>query len=620
MFLHFLYLSRLPLTMRKEFRTLLSLDDARAAVLDHLPRVELVTLPLEEAFGRILGERVQSQVDVPGFDRAAMDGYAVRSADTLEAREDRAVALELAGQVPMGRAPDVVVGVSQAAEVSTGSMMPTGANAVVMVEHSEVEDGALLVRRPVHVGENVHRADADIAFGEMVLAPGGQLTAREIGVLAAVGRQQVRVRNLAVGVASTGNELVPPGGVLGPGRIYDINSYSIAAAARECGGTPVIYGILPDDYDEMTQGLRKMAEGCDLVLVSGSTSAGIGDVIYRVLDDIGETVFHGINLKPGKPTIFGAIDSKPFFGLPGYPTSALTVFGQLVAPVIRKAMGTERHGHSHSPKAMGRLARPVRSEGRRQMYSVGLAGDRVYPLDKGSGSITSLSQADGVIEIPDDVEYLDRGEKVEVQLFGDYSPPELLVTGEDCPALDLLAELLPIPTRFVFSGTRRGVISVEDGVADLAAVSGIGQIRSGCLVKGYIRELVMMSKDPDLLMLDRLLDRRMMGWSQDSEMSRVLAEVLSEKDAEEIRLVGRARTHSAVAASVAAGRVDVGLAVRAVAERAGLEFVKVAEDRIDFLVGPEEREPVRTFVETLKSEEFRSRLPAGMRLHPGAGW
>ena len=604
--------------MRKEFRTLLSLDDARAAVLGHLPRVGLVTLPLEEAFGRILGERVLSQVDVPGFDRAAMDGYAVRSADTLEAREDRAVALELAGQVPMGRAPDVAVGVSQTAEVSTGSMMPTGADSVVMVEHSEVEDGALLVRRPVHVGENIHRADADIAFGEIVLAPGVQLTAREIGVLAAVGRQQVRVRNLAVGVASTGNELVPPGGVLGPGRIYDINSYSIAAAARECGGTPVIYGILPDDYDEMAQGLRKMAEDCDLVLVSGSTSAGIGDVIYRVLDDIGETVFHGINLKPGKPTIFGAIDSKPFFGLPGYPTSALTVFGQLVAPVIRKAMGTERH--SPGPKAMGLLARPVRSEGRRQMYSVGLAGDRVYPLDKGSGSITSLSQADGVIEIPDDVEYLGRGEMVEVQLFGDYSPPELLVTGEDCPALDLLAELLPIPTRFVFSGTRRGVISVEDGVADLAAVSGIGQIRSGCLVKGYIRELVMMSRDPDLLMLDGLLDGRMIGWSQESEMSRVLAKVLSEKGAEEIRLVGRARTHSAVAASVAAGRVDLGLAVRAVAERAGLEFIKVAEDRIDFLVGPEEREPVRTFVETLKSEEFRSRLPAGMRLHPGAGW
>ncbi|TRZ67921.1 MAG: molybdopterin biosynthesis protein [Methanothrix sp.] len=606
--------------MRKEFRTLLSLDDALAAVLDHLPRIELVSLPLEDAFGRILGERVQSRVDVPGFDRAAMDGYAVRSTDTLEAREDRAVALKLAGQVPMGRAPDVVVDVSQAAEVSTGSMMPTGANAVVMVEHSEVEHGALLIRRPVHVGENVHRADGDIAFGESVLAPGVRLTAREIGVLAAVGRQQVTVRNLAVGVASTGNELSPPGRVLKPGRIYDINSYTIAAAARECGGCPIIYGILPDDYDEMAKGLRKMAESCGLVLVSGSTSAGIGDVIYRVLDDIGETFFHGINLKPGKPTIFGAIDSKPFFGLPGYPTSALTVFGQLVAPMIRKAMGTMRHNHSHSPKAMGRLAKPVRSEGRRQMYSVGLAGDRVYSLDKGSGSITSLSQADGVIEIPDDVEYLDRGENVEVRLFGDYSPPELLVTGEDCPALDILAELLPIPTRFVFSGTRRGVISVEDGVADLAAVSGIGQIRSGCLVKGYIRELVMMSRDPDLLTLDKLQDGQMMGWAQESEMSCVLAKVLSEKGAEEIRLAGRARTHSAVAASVAAGRVDVGLAVRPVAERANLEFVKVAEDRIDFLVGPEEREPVRTFVETLKSNVFRSRLPAGMRLQPGARW
>ncbi|MHC1632108.1 MAG: molybdopterin biosynthesis protein [Methanotrichaceae archaeon] len=605
--------------MRKEFRTLLSLGDARSVVLDHLPQIELETLPPEVAFGRILGEKVVSMVDVPGFDRAAMDGYAVRSADILEAREDRAVALELVGQVPMGKTPNVSVSAGQAAEVSTGSMMPPGSDSVVMVEHAEEDDRSLLIRRSVHVSENVHKADSDIAFGETVLNPGTKLTAREIGVLAAVGRSKVKVRNLKVGLASTGNELVCPGEPLKPGQIYDINSYSIAAAVKECGGSPVICGILPDDRDLMAEGLMKMTKDCGLVLVSGSTSAGIGDMIYNVLDEIGETIFHGINLKPGKPTLFGSVSGKPFFGLPGYPTSSLTVFGQLVAPVIRKTLGTD----NQILRTFGKLARPIRSEGRRQMFSVGIVGGWVYPVDKGSGSITSLSQADGVIEIPDDVEYLDRNEKVEVHLFGDFPEPALLITGEDCPALETLVEILPFSIRFVVSGTKRGTISVEDGIADLALVSkspDFGQICDcdpSTMIRGYTRELVIMSKDPDLLDFANFPDHRVMGWSKYSEMSRIFQDVLKRNNISPVNFVGQARTHSAVAAAVAAGNVDLGFGSRAAAEKAGLAFSKVAEDEIDFLIGPQrmEREPVQKFLEALRSQRLKSMLPEGNKLH-----
>ncbi|MGC9514215.1 molybdopterin biosynthesis protein [Methanocrinis sp.] len=595
--------------MQKEFHTLLSLDEAKKIVLASAPRAGQEIVPLERGFGRVLDERVVSGVDVPGFDRAAMDGYALRSKETLEAREDRPVAFNLIGTVPMGKRPELVVGEREAAGVSTGSMMPQGADAVVMVEHTEVEGSTLLIRRAVHVGENVHRAGGDVALGETVLLPGRKLSAREIGLLAAVGRKEVRVRFLRVAVASSGDELVPPGRNLSPGQIYDINSCSIAAAVEECGGSPIFFGILPDDHDYMAEGLLAMAEESDLVLVSGSTSAGIGDMVYRVVEELGEIAFHGINLKPGKPTLFGTIGGTPFIGLPGYPTSALTVFGQLAAPAIRKAVGTEHL----APKVRGRLAKPVRSEGRRQMLTVAIAGGWVRPVDKGSGSITTLAMADGVVEIPDRVEHLDQGDEVEVQLFGSVPEPPLLLEGEDCPRLELLAAALPFEVRVVSTGSRRGAISAKDGVADVAVVSRsegsepVVDERGLEPVGGYRRDLVIMAKDPELLDFERIEDLRVLSWTRDSEMSRVLRRVLEEAGCPSVEFVGQARSHSAIAASVKAGRADLGFGVREAAEEANLASRRVATDEIVFLADPvkKDREAVRAFVEALQSEDIR---------------
>ncbi len=596
--------------MQKEFHTLLSLDEAKRIVLASAPRAGQETVTLERAFGRILDERVVSPIDVPGFDRAAMDGYALRSTETLEAREDRPASFDLMGVVPMGKRPEMVVGPGKAAEVSTGSMMPEGADAVVMVEHAEVDGSSLLIRRAVHVGENTHRAGVDVAFGETVLLPGRKLSSREIGLLAAVGRKEVRVRSLKVAVASTGNELVPPGEELSPGQIYDINSYSIAAAVEECGGTPRVFGILPDDHDSMAEGLIAMAEEGDLILVSGSTSAGIGDMVYRVVEELGEIAFHGINLKPGKPTLFGTVSEKPFIGLPGYPTSALTVFGQIAGPAIRKAVGTEHL----APKAKGRLAKPVRSEGRRQMLSVGIAGGWVRPVDKGSGSITTLAMADGVVDIPDRVEHLDQGDEVEVQLFGDVQKAALLLEGEDCPRLEALAELLPFEIRIVSTGSRRGAVSAMDEVADLAIVSRsegldpVGDETGLEPVGGYARDLVIMAKDPGLLDLEGIEEKRVLGWTRDSEMSRIFRKVLAEAGHPSVGFVGQVRSHAAVMAQVLAGRADLGFGVGGAAEETGLATKKVAEDEILFLVNPEKRgqEAVSIFLEALGSEEFRS--------------
>jgi putative molybdopterin biosynthesis protein len=571
--------------MRKEFRSLISLEEARSIVLSHLPMVEQETVSLDCALGRVLAEKVVSEIDVPGFNRASMDGYAVRAADTVEAREDRTVRLCLAGSVSMGTLAEVEVGQCQAAEVSTGSMMPDSADAVVMIEHSETAGREILIMKPVHIGENVLAAGTDIMFGDVVLLPGIKLAAREIGVLAAVGRDRVKVRSLRVGIASTGNELVEPGRALQPGQIYDINSYSIAAAAQECGATPVRYGILPDDHDSMAEALQKISRECSMTLVSGSTSAGVGDMVYQILDELGETIFHGVNLKPGKPTLFGTIAGKPILGLPGYPTSALTVFGQLAAPVIRKAIGLKTSGR----RIEGVLARPVRTEGRHQLLAVGISGHRVYSVDKGSGSITTLSQADGVVEIPSQVEYLEAGQEVEVQLFGELAEPDLVIAGENCPLVEQIAKSLPLQIKFMTSGSKPGIVAVEEELADIACVSSVEEqdIPEGlALIRGYTRELGLMSRDPGILNMEGQDAICLVGWPRNSNMSRISQSALKDAgiDPGAVRFAGVVRTHHAVAAAVASGRAQMGFGATMAAEKAGLCFRKIAEDRIDFLV------------------------------------
>ncbi len=573
--------------MRKEFRSLISLEEAQSIVLSRLPLTSVETVPLPQAQGRILAEKIVSSLDVPGFARASMDGFAVQSDDTLAAREDRPVCLRLAGSVPMGVLPRVRVAQGEAAEVSTGSMMPPGAQAVVMIEYSQAEGDQVLIRRPVYGGENVQAAGSDISFGEAVLFPGTKLAAREMGVLAALGRTKMPVRCLKVGLASTGNELVAPGGTLAAGQIYDINTYTIAAAVTDCGAQAVPYGILPDEKRSMAALLQKMAEECNMILVSGSTSAGVGDMIFQVLEEVGELIFHGVNLKPGKPTIFGQINGKPCLGLPGYPTSALTVFSCLAAPAIRAALGQK-----HSRKRVtGRLAGPLRFDGRRQVLAVGLSNRLVYPVDKGSGSITTLAGADGIIDIPVGVEYLEKGENVEVELFGEMMPADLVVAGENALLLEQLAERASGRILLLNSGSVRARLYLEDGVADLACISGPQAMPPETVAKGmsligsFKRELGLVFRDASAL--SNLADQRIVGWQRDSAMHGAFERHLLALGLTHPSYVRAARTHSAVAAAVASGRADVGFAEKRAAADASLGFRLLEQDEIRLLTRQE---------------------------------
>lgn len=570
------------LIMPKEFRNLIALDAAQSIVMQHLPATHSREVLLREAKGSILAHKIVSAIDVPGFSRASKDGFAVKAIDTIESREDRPVSLRLKGGVPMGRQPEISVSHGEAAEVSTGSMMPPGADAVVMIEYSEAEGENVLVRRPVYSGENIQTAGSDISLGEAILFPGTRLQPREIGVLAALGCTEVPVKTLKVAVASTGNELVEPGKALETGQIYDINTYTIASAVEDCGGQAIHYGILPDNREAMTDALLKMARDCDMILVSGSTSAGVGDMIYLVIDDIGDLIFHGVNFKPGKPVLFGTINGKPCLGLPGYPTSALTVFSCLAAPAIRAALGRS-HTNMRTP---GRLAEPLRTEGRRQMMAVGLSGELVYPVDKGSGSITTLAGADGVIDIPSGVEYLEKDREVQVELFSDEQSAQLVAAGENSILLERLAEMHPGSIRLLNTGSLRARLYLESGVADLAIVLGYATVPEGTsLIWSTKRAMGLVFQDSRTLA--DLSKANLVGWHRDSINHAAFEAALQTLGLAHPRYVRVAKTHSAVTAAVASGLADVGYAEKRAAEEAGLGFEPLKDDEIMLLARSE---------------------------------
>jgi putative molybdopterin biosynthesis protein len=376
---------------------------------------------------------------------------------------------------------------------------------------------------------------------------------------------------------------VAPGGPLRQGQIFDINSYSIAAAVRECKAHAVSYGILPDRGREMSKAIMKMAVECDIILVSGSTSAGAGDMVYRVLEDIGETVFHGVNLKPGKPTIFGMVGGTPCLGLPGYPTSALIVFELLAAPAIGKALGLRHQGRY----AKGRLAGHIRTEGRQQMMAAGISGDLIYPVDKGSGSITTLAWADGVIEIPAHVEYLEKGEVVNVRLLGDQEAPDLILAGENTVLLENL-ENDSLQVRLMNIGSNRGRMLLEDGIADIACVSGdLQPTESMAVIMSYNRELGLVSKDS--IALQDIGEKRMVGWHKDSKMRRHFENALQNMGIANPTYSRIAKTHSTVAATIAADLADLGFAERDAAKQAGLIFRPLTNEGIHFLVRSDEQ-------------------------------
>ncbi|MFB6173101.1 MAG: molybdopterin biosynthesis protein [Halobacteriales archaeon] len=590
---------------RKEFRDLADPGRMRSVIGGLGLSAGVETVPLEAARGRVLAERIDAGIDVPGFDRASMDGYAVRATDTVDAP----VGLEHAGTVHAGEAPGVEVGAGEAVEISTGAVMPAGADAVVIVERTEERDGEVWVRESVAPGANVMLAGADIAAGERGLGPGTRLSPREIGLLSALGVEDVPVRaSPRVGIVSTGDELVRPGGDLDhrAGQIHDVNSYTVAAGVEEAGGEPVLYPHVGDDPEAMEDTLRGAAGECDLILTSGSTSASAMDVLHRVIEDDGELLLHGVAVKPGKPTMVGRFGGAAYVGLPGYPVSALTIFRTFVAPAIREAAGLPEPERG---TADGRMAvRERYEEGRLRFMPVGLIEDGdgetlVYPVDKGSGATTSLVDADGVVAMDPDVEYLAEGEAVEVELFSpETRPPAVFGVGEADPAFARLLDRVERP-RYLPVGSREGVRRLREGVPDVAVAAGPDVGAEATELGGWIREwgLVVPPENPEGIEgLGDLVDRdlRFVNRGPDAglraSLGAAIADLAEERGAERHDLVDAvdgfdlaARGVESPARKVADGDADAGLGLRATAATLGLGFVSLGDQRVRVLANPE---------------------------------
>ena len=466
---------------RKEFRRLADPWTARETIAQLAIAPGIESVPLEACHGRVVAERIDAALDVPGFDRATMDGFAVRSRDVIGANEADPVVLDVVAEVHAGTRPDRTLGANEAIEISTGAVIPDGADAVVMVERTREQEKTVAIETAVAPGENIMTAGSDIAAGNRVIGPGHQLSTRDISLLAALGNEEVTVtKRPRVAIISTGDELVRPGETLDHqrGQIYDVNSHTLVAAIEAAGGEAILYPHVGDRYDEMETALIDAAETCDIVCSSGSTSASAVDVIYRVVEERGIIHHHGVAVKPGKPMIIGEMgeDAAAYIGLPGYPVSAVMTFRRFVAPRIREAAGLPPE---NAPTMRATMQAEERfDEGRMRLLPVGIietgTGDIVtYPVDKGSGATTSLAHADGVVEVPAETAFVADGEAVTVHLFDhNVRPPRVLIAGEDDPLLSRVLDTLG-ETRYLSVAPREALRRLDHGIPDIAVVGGI---------------------------------------------------------------------------------------------------------------------------------------------------
>ncbi len=629
---------------QEQFLTVVSAEEAR---LRFERRLDLSPLPgervpLSGALGRVLSEDVVAAVDAPPFDRSNVDGFAVRAADTLGATYANPKLLTLNAEViACGDAPTLEVAAGAATAIATGGVIPRGADAVVMIEHTELvesEPSRIEVQRVVVPGQFISYAGSDISRGETLLRRGTCISAREIGMLAACGLSEIAVvRRPKVAVLSTGDELAAPGARLKPAQVYDSNGAIIAAAVAEAGGEALSLGAIPDDAAGLEKAVRDALAQADMVILSGGTSKGAGDLSHMIVSRLGTILVHGVALKPGKPLCLGLVGQKPIVVLPGFPTSAIFTFHAYVAPVIRARAGLP-------PEAAKTLSAtvPVRvaSElGRKEFLLVSLVesgqGTIAFPTSKGSGSVTSFSQADGFVEIDALASVLDAGSQAQVTLIGSATrAPDIVIMGSHDVALDAVVGALAergFAARVLAVGSMGGVAAAVRGECDVAPVhlidpaSGRYNVHLAqeglSLVPGWRRMQGI---------LFRLGDARFEGKSAAEALTAALADastlmvnrnagsgtrVLMDKLLEGAKPAGYAnqpKSHNAVAAAIAQGRADWGFAIEPVAKMYGLGFLPVAPEHYDFLVVEErhQRSAVQAFLAALRDTGVRARISA----------
>ncbi|MEE9391749.1 MAG: molybdopterin biosynthesis protein [Planctomycetota bacterium] len=629
-------------------------------------------LPLNECLGRVLFEDVSAAVDVPGFDRADMDGFALHAVDTFGAEELAPKRLKVSRhQIAAGSADlpaDFSLEPGAAISIATGGTLPRGANAVLMIEDSApVVDGdnsgdEIDVFHPVAPGANLTGAGTDVGRGEMILRAGQILGSRETALAAAVGAHELcAFAAPKVAIISTGDELRRPGEDLGPGEIYDSNGRILADAVREMGGEACELGIVPDDEKKLSACLREALRDSDLILMSGGTSKGAGDLNYRVVRALAQElpnsrgiVVHGVALKPGKPLCVAEVAGRPLVILPGFPTSAIFTFHEFVSSHLRFAAGRREHSAEYV-EAYAPLRLPS-AKGRTEYMLVDLVpGDQglaAYPLGRGSGSVSTFSAADGFIRIDRHTEFVAEGERLLVRPLGDQvRRPDLVAIGSHCLGLDYLLSVLSrrgYSVKAINVGSQGGLNALARGEGDLAGthlldattgeynrsflpenteILGGWRRRQGLVFRrgdarfeslaADLSRLADLVREPGVVMVNRnpgsgtrvLIDRFLSAG----------AETKSPPEG----FHALARSHHAVAAAVVQGRADWGITLQSLAQEQGLEFVFVQDEifELAFPASRAQRPAILALRKILAESEVQAKLKNllyGVRLNSPA--
>ena len=400
----------------RPLKSLISLDDAKKIIDKNVKPVRRKEKRnIENCLDRVLAVDVKAGFDVPGFDRAAMDGYAVKANDTFDAGQFKPKTLKLIDIIHAGETTNKIVHNNECVQIATGAKLPKGSNAVIMVEDTEKEKNKVKIFKPVYPKANVSGRNEDIKKESIVLRKGRILSPSRIGVLSALGIPEVYVyAQPKIAVIPTGREIANLNEKLKEGQVYDINSYTLMSVINGNGGNAVKHDIVEDTFGEIRD-VVESAVNNDMIVLSGGSSVGERDVLFDVINDLGNVLFHGVQIKPGKPTLFGMIKNKPVFGMPGYPTSCLVNAYVFLLPAVRKMSGLPVKKEEIVKAKISR--RIVSTLGRRQFLTVKIENKKAVPVFKESGAITSMANADGYVEIPENVDLIEKDEEVEVKMF-----------------------------------------------------------------------------------------------------------------------------------------------------------------------------------------------------------
>ncbi len=406
--------------MGTEFLKIKEVDEAKKIIAKlfkecYHPKSEETSI--DNSYKKVLFQDIKSSIDLPPFNRSLKDGFALKSQDSFGANEENPKILKCIDTIEAGSFSEKTINIGECIEISTGAPIPKGADAIAMVEFSEKDEDNIHILKSVVPNQDIALKGSDIEKEKLLLNKGTILSPDKIGVLSAQGIEKINTfKNPKISIISTGNELLKENEKMKYGKIYDVNTNAIKNAAISSGADPIAKGIVKDNYNDLKLKIQESLQKTDIVICSGGTSAGVGDVLRHVLDDIGEVIIHGISVKPGKPTIIGKIDEKIVIGLPGNPVSALIIFYVFIAPNIRKLAGLSEIEKGKITTA--NLSKRLHSSKGRMQYSlVKIKNDLAIPIIKDSGAITSLADADGYVKIPKSVELVDEGENVKINLF-----------------------------------------------------------------------------------------------------------------------------------------------------------------------------------------------------------